>query len=446
MRWLLLKDIQILRRSPLLVALLVIYPIAIALLIGFALSKGPDKPKVAFLNLVAVTNNTFDLGGEKIDASKYANELFKAVDVVRVKSRKEAIDKVQSGDVLGALIIPPDITEKLAGGIERPTVETIFNAEDPVKARFVESTIKARLADANLALSKKFTKIAVGYIGLLLSGGKFNIFGRDLDILGLRKARDRLIEIERKLPPRSREHAAMATVLTFAKIAIDNLDLTDAVLGAVSSPVQVKRTILNGSRTPLDAFAVAVSVTISLMFVTVLLAAGMLAIEREENTFARLVRGLVSRTGLLVEKIGLAAVCAFAVALAMTAGIAAFIGLDWSRFPRWIVAIGGGAIAFGALGVAIGAITREVRAASLLAFLLSLPIAFLALVPSGAVSTGLFDVIRVVSAIFPFKATLQAMSAAFNDTEPGMTGPLLHLAGLTLGFGALARLAVKRFS
>ena len=32
----------------------------------------------------------------------------------------------------------------------------------------------------------------------------------------------------------------------------------------------------------------------------------MLALEREENAFGRLVRGLVSRTGLLVEKIGLA--------------------------------------------------------------------------------------------------------------------------------------------
>ena len=36
MRWLLVKDFQILRRSPLLVALLIIYPVALALMIGFA--------------------------------------------------------------------------------------------------------------------------------------------------------------------------------------------------------------------------------------------------------------------------------------------------------------------------------------------------------------------------------------------------------------------------
>jgi hypothetical protein len=49
MRRLLVKDLQILKRSPLLVGLLVVYPIVIALMIGFALSSPPGKPKVALL-------------------------------------------------------------------------------------------------------------------------------------------------------------------------------------------------------------------------------------------------------------------------------------------------------------------------------------------------------------------------------------------------------------
>ncbi len=43
MRWLLVKDLQILRRSPLLVALLVLYPIVIAVLIGFAALARPGQ-------------------------------------------------------------------------------------------------------------------------------------------------------------------------------------------------------------------------------------------------------------------------------------------------------------------------------------------------------------------------------------------------------------------
>ena len=72
MRWLLLKDLQILRRSPLLVALLVLYPVIIATLIGFALSRGPDKPEVAFVNLVPESANEISLGGERIDLSEQA--------------------------------------------------------------------------------------------------------------------------------------------------------------------------------------------------------------------------------------------------------------------------------------------------------------------------------------------------------------------------------------
>ena len=88
--------------------------------------------------------------------------------------------------------------------------------------------------------------------------------------------------------------------------------------------------------------------------------------------------------------------------------------------PLWLAALALGALAFGALGVSIGALAREVRAASLLAFLLSLPLAFLALVPSGSVGHGLYDAISAVSFVFPFKAALQALDAAVNQSSPGL--------------------------
>jgi hypothetical protein len=129
----------------------------------------------------------------------------------------------------------------------------------------------------------------------------------------------------------------------------------------------------------------------------------------------------------------------------MLAGLGLFVEIDWGRFPLWLGAVIAGALAFAALGLAIGAVTREVRAASLLAFMLSLPLAFLALVPSGAVGPALYDVIRAVSAAFPFKPTLDALDAALNDAGD-LVGPLLHLAGLAVAFGALSRIALRRFA
>src|SRR3954463_10313256 len=445
MRWLLIKDLQILKRSPMLVALLVIYPIVISVLIGLALSKGPSKPRVAFVNEVPPAANTIQLGGERIDTSKYGRQLFQAIDPVRVGSEAEALQKVKSGDVLGALVLPPDLTHKLASGLESAHVKVYYNAEDPVKARFVQDTITAQVQKANAAVRKKLTKIAVGYLHLINQGGQFSFFGRDFDVLGLAKAEAILGAVLKQLPKNSAVSPEIAGVQRFAKVAHDNLDLSDNVLETVGEPIVVDQHVLKGGKTPLDSFAVAVAVTVSLMFVTLLLAAGSLALEREENAFGRLVRGLVSRTGLLAEKGLLAAGAAFLVTLAMLAGLALFIELAWDRFPLWMVALAAGALGFAAMGLAIGALAREVRAASLLAFMLSLPIAFLALVPSGSVSQTLYDVISAISAIFPFKPTLNALNAALNGAG-GIGLPLLHLALLFVGFGAISRLALRRFA
>jgi ABC-2 type transport system permease protein len=122
------------------------------------------------------------------------------------------------------------------------------------------------------------------------------------------------------------------------------------------------------------------------------------------------------------------------------------VHLDWSRFELWILALAFGGLAFGALGVTIGGLAREVSAASLMAILLSLPIAFVALVPANAVSGALKSVLDAVAFIFPFKAALQAASNAFSGTSPGIGWPLVHLFVLTLVFAALARLTLRRFA
>jgi ABC-type multidrug transport system permease subunit len=448
-RWLLLKDLQILRRSPLLVALLVIYPVVIAVLFGLALSGGPDKPKVAFANLVPPGESEFSVGGRTLDAADYAGRLFQSIDPIRVSSREQAIEKVRSGEALGALVLPADATRRLRstlglGGGDPPTVEVYYNAEDPVKRRFVEATIEARLAEANDALSDAVLTEAASYIDVIVAGGEIAIpLVGAVNILGLERSRTIIDGVIDTLPADAPERVALAQVSRFARLAAENLDVSQPILASIGSPVQVEQTVVEGSRTALDAFAVAVAVTVSLMFVTLLLAAGLLALEREEQAFSRLVRGLVSRTGLLAVKIGLSAMLALGVTLLMLFGLAAFVGLDWSRVPAWLAALLGGALGFAAMGVAIGGLAREVRAASLLAFLLALPIVFLALVPSGSVDPGLFTAIDVVSGVFPFKPALRALDGAINGGA--LLLPLVHLLGLTIGFAVLARLSLRRF-
>ncbi len=363
---------------------------------------------------------------------------------MRVNSPEEARRLVRSGDVLGAIIIPEDITQKLRSGIASGTIEVLYNAEDPAKRQYVENTVRSQVQAANAALTKQIAKEAVSLLKLISDGGQYRFLGNEVDVLGLNRSSEILREARADLPP-GPLRAQVDEVLRFSKLSQDNLTFSDEVLGAVGEPIKVRSEVVNGGSTSLSSFAIALAVTVTLMFITVLLAAGVLAGEREENAFGRLVRGLVSPTGLLAEKAGLAAVCSLVVAMLMLAGLGLFVDLDWGRAPLWVVAGAFGALGFAALGLAIGALAREVRAASLLAFMLGLPLAFLALVPSGAVAPLLYDAIRAVSALFPFKPGLDAMDVALNGSG-SLAGPLIHLAVLTLAFGALARLGLRRFA
>jgi ABC-type Na+ efflux pump permease subunit len=445
---LLRKDLLILRRSRLLLVLLVVYPVAIALLIGFAISRSPSRPRVAIVDETP-PGETLQVGDQRVPVSQYTQQLFNQVDAVHVPTRAQAIAKVQSGDVLAAVVVPPDIAARLASDVEPAQLEILYNG-DALEQSLVQSTLNAAIAHANLAFSEQIQKAAGVAIGALLTGGSLGSIGAPENLIGLSQIPSTLGGIIARQPP-GHVRAQLERVDAFAGFAAENLTLAKRVLSTISQPIRVKSTLLHGRRTPLNAFAVVVAVSVSLMFVCVLLAAGSVALEREEHTLARLIRrapgaerSLISREALLAEKTLLAAGCAFVIALAMLAGIGAFIALDWSRAGLWLLALAFGALAFAALGVAIGALAREVRAASLLAFALSLPLAFLALVPAGAVSGGFYDAIAAISFVFPFKAALQALDAAVNGASPAIGLTLVHLAVLTVAFAALARLGLRR--
>jgi ABC-2 type transport system permease protein len=447
MRWLFGKDLRILARSRLLVGVLVIYPIAIALLIGLAISRSPGKPRVAIVDETP-PGQTIHVGNREVPVSEYVNELFTQVQPVQVSSREQAVAKIESGDALAAIVIPRDLPARISSGVSQGSVEVLYNG-NALEQSLVRSEIDSALAQANLEFSEQIQRAAAQAIGALVSGAGAGVLGAPANLIGLEQIPSTLSKIVAHEPPGPRRDE-LRRIERFAEFAAQNLGVARDVLSTIGQPIHVNSKLVQGRRTPLNTFAVVVAVIISEMFVCVLLAAGGLALEREEHTLARLVRSppaspaTVSREALLAEKLALAAVCALVLALAMLAGIGAFVPLRWSRVWQWPIALAFGSVAFGALGVAIGALAREVRAASLLAFLLSLPLAFLALVPSGSVAHGLYDAIAAISFVFPFKAALQALDAAVNGASPGLWVSVAHLVGLTVLFGALARVGLRR--
>jgi ABC-type multidrug transport system permease subunit len=448
MRWLLLKDLQILRRSPLQAFLLVAYPVLIAVLVGFAISRSPEKPRVAFLNEVPAQSRV-SVGTTELPKIGVSDRICERVECVHVKDHAEAVEEVSSGDVLAALILPADLVDNinsLSTPVPRtPEVEVIVNEADPVKARLVNDRINSLLTQANLVIARPIAHEGGKFVGLVVHGGQFTVLGQAIQILGLGTTTQILHAVRAALPPGALRRA-LDQVLRFTALTKSNLGAAATLLTRISQPIAVDKQVVNTSTPPLEIFAIAVAATFTLAFVTVLLVAGSLALEREENAFPRLTRGLVSRSALLTEKVALGVAVGLVVTLLMLAGLAIFVPLHWGRIGLWLLAIVAGGAALGTAGAALGAAAREVRAVSLLAFMVTLPVAFLSLIPSGTVGPGLYDAIKVIAAVFPFKPALQAMTAALDPAGPSIGGALLHLGILIVGYGLLARLALRRFS
>jgi ABC-type multidrug transport system permease subunit len=448
MRWLLLKDLQILRRSPLQAVLLVVYPVLIAVLVGLAVSRGPGEPRVAFLNEVP-ENARISLSGQKLPSANVQQRICEKVECVQVHSREEAEKKVESGDVLAALILPEDLINKINSlstlSPGTPKVEVLVNEADPLKAGAVDDKITALLAQANLAIAKRIAVEGGKYLNLVIKGGDLPVLAGAVHILGLQSSAHILEAIEPALPE-GPLRVALAQVIDFANESGENLDIAGPLIERLAQPIEVHKVAVGGSSPPLETFAIAIAATLTLAFVTVLLVAGSLALEREENAFSRLTRGLVSSEALLAEKVILGVAVGLVVTVLMLAGLQLFVPLEWGRFGLWLTAILVAAAALAAAGAALGAAAREVRAVSLLAFMVTLPVAFLSLVPAGTVGAGLYDVIKVITALFPFKPALEAMTAALEAGNGSLGEPLLHLAILIVAYALIARVALRRFA
>jgi hypothetical protein len=159
---------------------------------------------------------------------------------------------------------------------------------------------------------------------------------------------------------------------------------------------------------------------------------------------------LLRLSELVGEKIAFVAVVGGAIGLllAVVFGLVVEIGNaaggePWQRLPLVLVGVVLGAAAFAALGVVIGSLAREARAATLLAFLVALPIMLIGLVPSSVVPAA-----GAISQAFPFSHTVDLLSAALADANPTteVLSQVGWLIGLGVAFAVLARVAVRRLA
>jgi ABC-2 type transport system permease protein len=435
-RLLLAKDLRILRRSPLLLALLLAYPLVVAALVGLVAGYANTKPRVALVDEEGLPADV-RVAGHEFSVNRTIDEISRNVRLVRLSS-DEAARELRTGKIVASITVPPGFIGDLQTTVRSPRLilDTTTGGISPRVAQQVQALVYA----LNRRLQRAYVGANIRYVRLILRGGSGSFLGRRFDVLGLDRAEGLLVGMRPR--PRAQQ------IRRFVHVARLALGQTDSALKATANPILLVEAKHHGRTWILSAQVQAYALALTIAFLTFVLASAMLAAERDENAIGRLARGLASLGEIVAAKVALAALVALGVGLmiALVFGVVVEIGgvvggEPWARLPLLAVALALAGASLGAVGALLGALAREARTASLVALLVVLPIVFVGLVPREVVPAAGY-----VSDAFPFVHAVRFFGAALYDARPWGTvaREALWLVGLGAVYLAGARVAARR--
>jgi hypothetical protein len=440
---LLRKDLLLLARSRPLLVVLVAYPLVLSLLVGGVLGGQGARPRVAFVNEDDIPN-VVRIGDRSFDFGRIVREAGRRVQLVRM-TRPDARRALARGDVVAAIVVPRGFVTDLSSLIASPSVLLLTN-RNAYEERILRET-QAFVYTLNSEVQTEYIRSNGNFLDILVRGGKARALGRTYNVLGLDATRERIEAVQAQLPGGSPAREQLDSVTAFAAQASAALGLAHQAIAATAHPVRLVQRSTSGRSYLLGSQVQSYGLAISLAFVTLLLGAAVLTLERDENVLARLLRAGARPAVLVAEKVALCAVvgCALGLLLALGFGAAAEIsssGAAWARIPLLVVPLAGAGAAFGALGCVVGAAARDLRAASLVGVALITPIVLVGLVPREV-----SHLAAGISELLPFAPAARAFGATLFDAAPVSTvlAASAHLALLTAVLSTVALALFRRF-
>jgi ABC-2 type transport system permease protein len=431
------KDVRSLLRTPALLVVLLAYPLMIAALLGLVAGYANSKPRVAFVDEDGLPSHIV-VGRHRFNVSATIDEVSRNVRLIRL-APDEAARRLRDGQVVAVVTVPPGFVATLKQMVKSPTLQLAVT-RGGTSSR-VRQQVQALVYSLNRKLQRAYIDANLQYVQLILHGGDGSFLGEEFDVLGLDRTQREL----RALPQDERVRA----IERFVHDARLALAQTDDALRATAAPITLEELPQRGRSASLSAEVQSYALGLTITFLALVLSAGALAGERDENVLGRLARGLVSPGRLVAAKVVLAALVATILGLGVALAFALVItvgdapgGEPWARLPLLAAGLALTGAALGGLGALVGALAREARTASLVAVLLVLPVVFLGLIPAEV-----FAAAGWASDVLPFAHGVRLFSAALYDFHPwgAVARESAWLVGLGLGFSLAARAAVRPF-
>lgn len=420
---LLRKDLRLLVRSPLLLVVLVGYPLLVSLLVAAAL-QSEDRPPTLAVVVLDTPGRTIQVGDRRLGVDDYIDRLDDEVEVRRL-GPEAAERELAAGRVAAILTVPAGFIRDLQSGVRQPTLRLVTSARSPIEGEAITRRLEAAVFRFNQGLATGYVRQVVALADFITNGGSIGVFGREGDVIGLRASRVLIADAQRRLRADGRGTLAdrLDPLLVFIDETQANLDLVRPAATAISSPIRLDTGEGAQGREPLSAFGVAAALLVSIALAAGLLAASGIAAEREEGTLVRLRRGLAPAWVVVLVKVLVAALVALLIGLVLLGAVAVLTDLEVGRWARWLPVLLSAGAAFGAFGALVGAAARETRTALLATLMLSLPLLFVGLIPG--------RVPDAVASVVPFGPGFDAFRTLLAESEVG-AGPLRDAAVLVV--------------
>jgi ABC-type multidrug transport system permease subunit len=434
------KDIRMLARTRGLLAMLVLYPLIVAAIVGgVLLQQGP--PKIAYVN-EDLSGDVVRIGDSEFSVSEYVHRAEKnGVEIVET-SREDAERALDEGQVAGVLVIPQGTAAKLQTQLSGAKLE--FLVGDNPLGSVVSQRMRGVIYNINLKISDALIDTNREYLDKLVTGGEVTVDGDDFDLYGLAPVEEDLSELRDELEESGADDDVLDQLdraIEFASDAGTAIGLADNALEATAAPVRLKVERTEGKSPLLTAQAMSFALAVSIAFVCVVLVGASLAGERDEAVLGRLLRGLAHAWQVLVSKLLLGAL----LAIVFSSGLFVAFGImepqAWTRLPLLLAAVTLASLACSSIGALIAVLVRDARTATLGGILLVLPLAPLALVGT----TGPVDWIEHSLPVTPSR---ELFNAVLFDSTPweAMRVPGLQLLAIALVAGTIASVKLRRLA
>lgn len=435
--WTLLrKDWKVILRSRLLLVTLILYPLIIVAIIGYAFSQPNTRVPLAVLNkdvdaqgrpVEGRIANPLDPNDQGITVS--TSQLISGVredgipgladfaDLRVVGSEAEGRDLLLQGEVQALVVFPQGFVDALTGFTGSAAIRVLVDQSDPVRANVTEVLVRGIVQQLQELYVEQKVKFVVEAIDQSLNPRP----GQRL-YPGFAGSVQRLRDIESSSNLTEEERLRVNDTIRFLEDVQDVLRDSRGIVDSVAQPVRATTEGERSGHLFIRDLIVPAALGLSIFWTGTLATSSLLVYEREAHAYKRLGITPTSRAAVVGSKVVLTSgiILVQSLFILLTALVAWDTRIDNLGLTLLLILLS--TFASIGLGILLGGVSRDVNGTILLAVLVTFPMLFL---------SGLFYPVSFM----PYGAQLLARLFPLTYTVEGLRGSMLR--GFTLGDAAV---------